>query len=292
MKKNITATIIISVTIICIGIFSYVAVSKASKSGDIKTDEKIKILIVPGHEPNAGGADEFKKIKERDLNLQLSEMIAEKFASSSNIEIILARDNNGWNKDIKNYVETSSSTIMNWVALMKKIMLEKINAGEMRLINPGMKHNVAASNAVLYLYATNKWIAENDIDLVLHVHFNNNPKYKGKPNYRGYCMYIPDTQYNNYSKSLTLAKYIDSEISKIEKKSNMPQESQIIIPDQQLIATGNFDTLKIPSVVVEYAYIYEPMMLSSSTRNKFIETAASSTATALENYIKNELIKN
>jgi len=105
-------------------------------------------------------------------------------------------------------------------------------------------------------------------------------------------MYVPDGQYNNASSSLIFANYLDAEISKIEKKSNMPQESQIIIPDQQLIATGNFDTLKIPSVVVEYAYIYEPMMLSSSTRNKFIETAASSTATALENYIKNELIKN
>jgi hypothetical protein len=199
----------------------------------------------------------------------------------------LARDNNGWNKDLKNYVETSSSSIMSWVADMKQIMLDKINAGEMTLTNPGMKHNVAASNAVLYLYGTNKWIAENDIDLVLHVHFNNNPKWNGKPNYNGYCMYIPDRQYENASSSKIFSGYLNDEISKIIKASNMPQEKDTVIESQQLIATGNFNTLKIPSVVIEYAYIYEPMMLGSSTRNIFIEKAASSTAVAIQNYINN-----
>ncbi|MFA5651968.1 MAG: N-acetylmuramoyl-L-alanine amidase [Candidatus Paceibacterota bacterium] len=288
MKKNILAKIIVSLSVVAVGVSAYIFTPQFSELASLSNKkDMIKVLIVPGHEPNAGGADEFKKIKERDLNLQLSKLIVSKFASSSNIEIILARDTNGWNSDLKNYVETSSSTILKWVADMKTEMLAKINSGQMKLINPGMKHNVAASNAVLYLYSTNKWIAEKNIDLVLHVHFNNNPKINGRPNYRGYCMYVPDGQYNNASSSLILAKYLDVEISKIEKKSNMPQESKIIIPDQQLIATGNFDTLKIPSVVIEYAYIYEPMMLSSSTRNNFIEKAASSTAVAIKNYIAN-----
>lgn len=288
MKKNALIKIIISLSVVAVSVSAYIFTPQISELAGLSNKKNIiRILIVPGHEPNAGGADEFKKIKERDLNLQLSEMVAEKFASSSNIEIILARDINGWNSNLKNYIETSSTTILSWVADMKSKMLVKINAGEMKLINPGMKHNVATSNAVLYLYGTNKWIGENNIDLVLHIHFNNNPKINGKPNYRGYCMYVPDGQYSNSSSSLIFANYLDAEISKIEKKSNMPQELKIIIPDQQLIATGNFDTLKIPSVVVEYAYIYEPMMVSSSTRNIFMLKAASSTATAIENYIAN-----
>ena len=68
----------------------------------------------------------------------------------------------------------------------------------------------------------------------------------------------------------------------------MKQEKDLIIEDQELIATGVYNTLKIPVVVVEYAYIYEPMMLSSSTRNIFIEKAASSTATAINDYIEKE----
>jgi N-acetylmuramoyl-L-alanine amidase len=290
MKKKSLVKILVLITIIFIGVFILIIVSNAIKANSLSflnQNKKIRILIVPGHEPNAGGADEFKKIKERDLNLQLSKLIADKLASSQNMEIILARDDVGWNSDLKNYVETSSSTIMDWVFDMKNIMLSKINAGKVKLINPDMVHNEATDEAVLYLYATNKWIEENNIDLVLHVHFNNNPKINGRPNYSGYCIYIPDKQYGNASSSRIFANYLNDEISKIENKSNMPQEKDIIIEDQQLIATGNYDTLKIPAAVVEYAYIYEPMMVSSTTRNKFMINAASSTATAIENYLSN-----
>ena len=65
----------------------------------------------------------------------------------------------------------------------------------------------------------------------------------------------------------------------------MPQEKSSIMEDQELIATGNYNTLKIPSVVVEYAYIYEPMIVVKERRDAFIIKAASSTVTAIENYI-------
>jgi N-acetylmuramoyl-L-alanine amidase len=296
MNKNNTAKILISISILSFGISAFIVFSQMT---DIKnmfatllySEQKIKILIVPGHEPNAGGADEFKKIKERDLNLQLSILLKDSLSKNTNIEAIMARDENGWNTDLENYVMTNSITIMNWVADMKAKMLAKVDTGEVKLLDPNMKHNPATSSAVLYLYGTNKWIEKNNIDLVLHVHFNNNPKINGKPNFSGYCMYIPEKQYSNSSSSRIFANYINQEISKIEKPSDMKQEKDLIIEDQQLIATGVYNTLKIPSVAIEYAYIYEPMMLSSSTRNIYIEKAASSTATAINNYIVNEMKK-
>ena len=316
MSKNVTKKILISVSTVAFGISALIVISQLHKQNNpgqmsdfagykkisrsalyfpIKSQfdgaRKIKLLIVPGHEPDAGGADEFKKIKERDLNLQLSLLLKDNLSKNTDLEVILARDENGWNSDIENYVKTNESEIMKWVSAMKKKMFAKIDAGEVELIDPNMKHNNAASNAVLFLYGTNKWIDENNIDLVLHVHFNNNPKINGKPNYRGYCMYVPEKQYSNSSSSKIFANYINEEISKIQKKSNMPQEKDIIIEDQQLIAVGNYNTLKIPSVLVEYAYIYEPLMTSSSTRNIFIEKAASSTATAINKYIEKEIIK-
>lgn len=295
MKHTLLKKILISISFIAITLSFLIFILDTQGAKGIvpfkKPNEKVKILIVPGHEPNAGGADEFKKIKERDLNLQLSLLLRNDLSQDQKLDVILARDENGWNTDLENYVMTSSSTIMKWVAEMKSDMLAKVDTGEMKLIDPNMKHNPATSSAVLYLYGTNKWLNENDFDLVLHIHFNNNPKINGKPNYRGYCMYIPEHQYSNSSSSRIFANYINEEISKIHKPSNMPQEKDLIIEDQQLIATGNYDTLKIPSVVVEYAYIYEPMMKDETTRNKFIETAASSTATAIENFIINEFKK-
>jgi N-acetylmuramoyl-L-alanine amidase len=298
MENKITARVLIFTIILSLSISFFIFIFQQIKSeknstifSSTKQNNKIKILIVPGHEPDAGGADEFKKIKERDLNLQLSELIKDGLSTNPDIEVILARDENGWNSDLENYVMTSSSTIMSWVLDMKDKMMSKVSAGEMKLINPNMKHNDTASNAVLYLYGTNKWITENNIDLVLHVHFNSNPKINGKPNYHGYCMYVPERQYSNSSSSKIFANYLNDEISKIQKPSNMPQEKDTIIEDQALIAIGNYDTLKIPSVVIEYAYMYESMMLSSSTRNNFIKTAASSTATAINNYVINEIKK-
>ena len=287
IPKILMAVIILSIFgSICLVFYQ----AKSSGLIDNLLHKKIKILIIPGHEPKAGGAD-YKGVYERNLNVQLSDMLRENLSQNKNLEIIVARYTDDWNTDIKNYVLNSSSTIMNWVADMKAKMLTEVNAGKIKLLNSGMIHNDARSNAVLFLFGMNKWANENNVDIVLNVHFNNNPKINGKPNYRGYTIYIPEKQYGNASTSKILANDISDEISKIEKPSNMPQEKGTITEDQELIAIGAFNTLKAPVAVVEYAYIYEPIMASLSTRNIFIENAASSTATAINNFIKTNLHK-
>jgi len=289
LKRKSPVFIFVTFSILFVTLLTFIVIKTWNSASTTYAEQsgKIKILIVPGHEPDAGGA-EYKGVKERDLNVQLSRIIADKLASSTNLEVILARDENGWNKDLQAYVETNGAHIMDWVKDMKERMLGKVDAGEIDLINQDMKHNEATSNAVLYLYGTNKWIEKNNIDLVLHVHFNNNPKINGRPNYKGYAMYVPEKQYGNASSSRIFANYLFGEIDKIQFKSNMPQEKDTIIEDQELIATGNYNTLKIPSVVVEYAYIYEPMIVSKMRRDKFITKAASSTVAAIENYISEQ----
>ena len=298
MKNNLTAKILISISVIAISISAFIALSQTTKPGNISAifsstlhnNKKIRVLIVPGHEPNDGGAD-YKGIYERDLNLQLSIELENDLSKNPNIEVMMVRDENGWNSNLENFVTTSSSSIMSWVADMKNKMMAEANAGKFKIIIPGMQPNDATSEAVLYLYGTNKWAEENNIDLIFNVHFNNNPKINGKPNYSGYCIYVPDSQFGNASSSLIFANYLNNEISKIENKSNMPQEKTTIIPDQELAAMGSYGTLNIPTALVEYSYIYEQKMLSSSTRNAFIEKAASSTATAISDYVENEMIK-
>ena len=103
MSKHTLSKTLISISIIALSFSAFIFISQTTKFLP-STSHKIKILIVPGHEPNAGGADEFKKIKERDLNLQLSEFLKKDLSANPSLEVILARDKNGWNKDLKNYV--------------------------------------------------------------------------------------------------------------------------------------------------------------------------------------------
>jgi len=58
------------------------------------TSKKIKILIVPGHEPNDGGAT-YKDLKERDLTIVMAEKLATKLTSNARYEVTLASDKSG-----------------------------------------------------------------------------------------------------------------------------------------------------------------------------------------------------
>lgn len=253
-----------------------------------KSNHKIKILIVPGHEPDFGGA-EYKNLKERDLNLILSENIKNILEKNKKFEIITSRDNNGWNPKIENYVENNRDNILYWINNAKKEMLNLVNSGKITVVNAKMGHVTAPLNSAILLYGINKWAGENKVDIAIHLHFNDNPKYKGKPNYEGFSIYVPEKQYSNGTSSKILAKDLMDEISKIQKVSTMKEESDGIIEDQELISLGSYNTSDSLSILIEYAYIYEDFMQSTSTRNNFINTAASSTAKAIENFFESRI---
>ncbi|MFA5935135.1 MAG: N-acetylmuramoyl-L-alanine amidase [Candidatus Paceibacterota bacterium] len=250
-----------------------------------KNHEKIKILIVPGHEPYFGGA-EYKNLKERDLNLILSEKIKNILEKNKKFEIITSRDSNGWNRDLENYINNNNGDIQSWVNEAKKEMSSLVSNGRISIVNAEMGHSTVPLNSAIFLYGINKWAGENKIDITIHLHFNDNPKYKGKPNYEGFSIYVPEKQYSNSISSKVLAKSLMDEISKIQKVSTMPEESNGIIEDQELIALGSYNTSDSLSILTEYAYIYENFMQNTITRNIFIDKAASSTAQAIEDFFE------
>ena len=250
-----------------------------------KKNEKIKILIVPGHEPNFGGA-EYKDLKERDLNLILSEKIKNILEKNKKFEIITTRNTSGWNTDIGNYINNNKDNILYWVKDAKEEMLNLVNNGKITVVNAKMGHGIAPLNSAISLYGINKWAGENKVDIAIHLHFNDNPKYKGKPNYEGFSIYVPEKQYSNSTSSKILAGDLMEEILKIQKVSTMEEESMGIIEDQELIALGSYNTSDSLSILIEYAYIYENFMQNTNARNIFIDKAASSTAQAIENFFK------
>jgi N-acetylmuramoyl-L-alanine amidase len=250
-----------------------------------KKNEKIKILIVAGHEPNFGGS-EYKNLKERDLNLILSEKIKTILEKNKKFEIITTRNTNGWNPEIDNYINNNKENILYWIKNAKEEMLSLVNNGKITVVNAKMGHSIAPLNSAISLYGINKWAGENKVDIAIHLHFNDNPKYRGKPNYEGFSIYVPEKQYSNSSSSKILAKYLMDEILKIQKVSTMVEESTGIIEDQELIALGSYNTSDSLSVLVEYAYIYEDFMQNTISRNDFIDKSASSTAKAIENFFE------
>ncbi len=255
------------------------------KYDQAKPGGKIKILIVPGHEPRDGGA-RYKNLKERTLNLQLGEKLKNILAQNPRFEVVMSRDENGWNPELKSYVDNNKKEIDAWVKDRKKEMLGLVDDGKFTIVEAEMGHATAAPEAATFLFGINKWASENGVDVTLHLHFNDNPKYKDKPNYEGFSIYVPEKQYSNSISSKILAKDILIEMLKIQKISTMKKESGGIIEDQELIALGRYNTADSLSVLTEYSYIYEDFMQSTTTRDIFIDKAASSTAQALENFFE------
>ena len=66
---------------------------------------KVKILIMPGHEPNYGGA-EFGGLKERDMNVDLANDLVQLLKTDPRYGVVVGRDKQEWNPDLQNILLT------------------------------------------------------------------------------------------------------------------------------------------------------------------------------------------
>ncbi len=251
--------------------------------------DKIKILIVPGHEPTTGGA-EYEDLRERQMNLELSLQLKSLLDNNPKFQTVLFRDEKGFNTNFQSYLNNNKQKIRSWVSAKKSEMLSLASEGKVNFLTPPVYHADAKSGVVLYLYGLNKWASLKNFDIAIHVHFNDNPKYNGQPTYEGFTIYVPEKQYSNSTSSKVLAQNIFDELIKIEPISTLPGESQGITEDQDLIAIGSYNTSDTLSVLIEYGYIYEDKFQSSSTRNQYISDAASSTAKAINDFFDSRAI--
>ena len=78
------------------------ALAKTSVTKAKEPITKIKILIVPGHEPNDGGA-EYRQLKERDLNVIIAESLYKKLKNDGRYDVTLARDNISWETELDEF---------------------------------------------------------------------------------------------------------------------------------------------------------------------------------------------
>ena len=223
-------------------------------------EEKKRILIVPGHDKDNYGA-KFNNLKEEEINLKLGNLIFDQLSDQESLDVFITRDDSGYTEIFKNYFSSEEKEISKFIESHKKETSEKIKDGEFEPVNV-VEHNHVGKDISHKLYGINKWVNENDIDFVLHIHFNDYPRknHKIKGKYEGFSIYIPSSNLDQESESRDFAEILKDNLETYFSPSNLAIEKEIIIENSDLIAVGSNKTLySTPSVLVEYGYIYEDL---------------------------------
>lgn len=262
----------------------FVYAKTLKKTTTVKTVKPIRILIVPGHDDEVWGA-QYGNIKEADMNLVLAKQIYAILKKDKRFEVYITRDSLGYTKTFADYFSSHQKDIKNFKENAKKEMKNNIASG-IFVKKDGVPHVGVNESVAMNLYGFNKWAGENKIDAMIHVHFNDYPRNNKWEigDYKGFAIYVPDSQMPNAKKSLPLAESLFKEIHKKYAISTYEEEKNGIIPDQKLIALGANNTLleNTRSVLIEYGYIYR--FANSTMRHKSYKTMSELTANGIKNY--------
>lgn len=243
--------------------------------------EKVKVLLMPGHEPDFGGT-ELGALKERDIAVTIANEMAAELRKDPRLEVFVARDTSAWAPELSDYFEKEWAGIERFVKSAKRAMnlLLRKDAVEERTFEVG--HNAAATDVALRLYGINKWANENAYDLAIHIHLNDNP---GATNHSGFAVYVPDSQYGNAEASRALGESIAFELNQFNASSTLPIENYAIVEDQSLIALGARGTANFASVLIEYAYIYETKIANDAARAPVLADFAYQTVRGIREFL-------
>jgi len=118
---------------------------------------------------------EFGKVKERDMAVDLGNYLVGFFENNNHYNVAVTRDKQNWNPTFANYFATNWDSIVAFVADQKSQMQSLMNVGAVKTVS-GAYHSVASQDVALRLYGINKWANENNIDIEIHIHFNDYPR--------------------------------------------------------------------------------------------------------------------
>ncbi|HEY4513116.1 MAG TPA: N-acetylmuramoyl-L-alanine amidase [Candidatus Paceibacterota bacterium] len=254
-------------------------------SGATIANPRVKILLVPGHDEEVWGA-QYGSIKEATMTLSLATRIYNILKKDKRFEVYITRDSKGYVKEFSGYF-TNKDDINAFKENAKKETQSKIESGEFKE-RESVPHNAVSADTAVVLYGINKWANENKMDAVIHVHFNDYPRPSkwtiGK--HKGFAVYFPDSELENWMESSQLAADIFTQLRKKYATSTYGKELGGLVPDQKLIALGSNGTLlkSVRSVLVEYGYIYEKKFRTSSPRIQAYNSMANLTTTGIKKY--------
>lgn len=242
---------------------------------------KVKVLVMPGHEPNFGGS-ESTALKERDVVVDIADKLAADLAQDPRFEVTVARSKTDWLPALSSYFEEKWKDIERFVKSNKRATSLLIKKGDLTDRAFEVAHNSAATDVALRLYGITKWANENEYDIVIHPHLNDNP---GATNHSGFAVYIPDAQFGNADASRPLGQSIAFELNHFNASSTLPIENYAIVEDQDLIALGAYNTAQFAVALIEYAYIYESKLQHPEARDAVISDMAYQTYRGIRDYV-------
>ncbi len=256
---------------------------------ELISSPKIKILLVPGHDLIDIGTS-YKNLTEESLARKLAFYLNEDLVKDDRFETYQTRDfiTGQYTSDFQTYFADQKTAIDTFERSLKLEMKSKLRSGEV-VKDITVQHNNTSPRVGGILYGINKWANDNNIDLALHIHFNNYPhgSMTKAGAYSGYAIYVPEHQYANATSSLAIAQSINNQLSSYFSPSNLDAEKQTIIESQDLIAVGANNSRSSPSMLIEYGYIYEPQWMNDETAKK----AADVTYQGLVNYYFPDTVK-
>jgi N-acetylmuramoyl-L-alanine amidase len=218
---------------------------------------RVRILLVPGHEPAFGGT-QFNGVRERDLVVELAEELQRLLQTDPHYSVSIARTTSAWHPSLAEYFSSHTEDIIDFREDHLQEMGRLVKKGLLTQVT-GVSHNNAPRDVALRLYGVNAWANEQEVDIVLHLHINDherkNTRTEGK--YSGFSIYVPERQYSNSTSSRAIADALLERLSVIMSPSDMPLEKGGVVEDQELIAIGRYNTVDAPSMLIEYGYIYE-----------------------------------
>ena len=247
------------------------------------------ILIVPGHDTNTGGAN-FKNIYERNLVVDVANDISTILSQDPKYKVIVARDRKVWNPIFASYFLDDRQAILDFKNQHQASDKLLLSSGQKKVIIDSAAHSIVNQKSAIELYGINKWANENDVDLIIHLHFNSSKrKNMNKPGtYHGFDIFIPERQRANFNVSQDIAENIYKELQKKFTPETNRTDYNSLFEDQSLIALGASDTLNRPAVLIEYAYIYEKMLLTYASQKEAIKEMAEQTVAGIKDYVNSK----
>lgn len=249
--------------------------------------KKVRILIVPGHQPDIGGTV-FRGVYERDVVVDIADALAALLSQNSHYEVMVARSKTAWNPTLQNYFDTHMLEIETFEQSQKAQMENYLADGSILSETDQVYHNSTPTKAALELYGINKWASDNKYDITLHLHINDyaGRRMKLQDAYNGFAVYVPDHQYSNAEASKAIGDAIAARLNAYHATSTLPKEDVGVVPDQQLIAIGSNNTADDAALLIEYGYIYESQFQTASTRPVAIADYALATYLGLQDFFK------
>ncbi len=260
-------------------------ISKYVEASEDENGDKIRIFIMPGHEPDFGGT-EYRNIKERELNVIIANNLAEFFKEDSRYEVVVGRNNDSWLPELETYFNENMEEIKKWREGQVSAMKDLVDEGEFELHSDPVPHQKAPDNVALRLYGINKWVGENNFDMALHLHINDyGGRRRNSPGqFTGYTIYVPDSQYSNSGAAKEIARAVGDRLSTLIGVSDAKREREGIVESQNLVALGRYNTADTPSLLIEYGYIYEPQFQDEVVRAQILREYAFQTYLGVKDF--------